>query len=500
MKNIIMRICDHLLIPAMPERTNINGISDRLWPIVALMAEISMLDNPLYLPAAHIPVSFVLVETAKGLQISLEKQAELKGLIEQALAGLALLCREQRDARGQAAACISPRNYKREFPTFAFLMKCGAKADSLPLRHVLDFDRLSPTFKKFAVEAIQGMNRIRHHSDPEAGPLGPNDPTIYDARLMLEAVLDLVPRENFQVRSLLDLARNRSLAENLFERDYARVASSKSLELYRNEDERENNLENHIQRRLRALYYLTGLKRKKPRRAWRPKLGDLINEEDDEQNGVKTCPASADQIKKGTISGDAPDEDLPTYTPAPPGETSGANGSRVFTEHCRNQRILFGRDLSVSCARDVLSIQDLAANLEHWFHLPWDEQPAERKLGVFRCLATLLTGLHPAVLKKLYVGNQKSGKRLLKKHGIYFDLDLQNLVSLLPVERTTTSMLKAGADGRPPGAVILIWPPLLKLMWSNLAEETKTGNRKNLAAQEHKSGQRLHGAGYTGQA
>ena len=473
MINITRKILDYLLIPALPDRPGHSEIPNRLWPVVGLMMEIAMLDNPLYLPAAHLPISFVLIETANALKFGPEAQAELKGLIEQALAGLALLCREQREAKGQVAACITPRHYKREFPTYAFLLKCGARADRLPLRHVLDFDRLSPTFRKFAVEAMQGMNRIRHHSDPEAGTLGPNDPTIYDARLMLEAVLDLFPRENLQVRSLLDLAQDRSLAEKLFKKDYARVASSRSAELYRDEEEQENNLENHIQRRLRALHYLTGLKRKKLRRAWRPKLVDLINEADDDQNGVKTGPASADRVREGTVSGDAPDEDLPTYTPAPPGGTSGANTGGECTEHWRNQRVLFGRDLSVSCARDVLSIQDLATNFEHWFQIPWQTQPVARKLGVFRCLATLLTGLHPAVLKKLYVGDQKSGKRLLKKRGIYFDLDLQNIVSLLPVERTINVMLEPGEDGRPRGAVVSIWPQLLKTMWRDLAEEIK---------------------------
>ena len=77
---------------------------------------------------------------------------------------------------------------------------------------------------------------------------------------------------------------------------------------------------------------------------------------------------------------------LSVIAPASPGGTSGANKIRGFTEHCKNQRILFGRDLSVSCARDVLSIQDLAANLEYWFQLPLDEQPLDRKLGA-KCLA-----------------------------------------------------------------------------------------------------------------
>ena len=387
---------------------------------------------------------------------------ELSEQIGHGLDELELSTREFQASGGKTLKCIVPNKYFSRYPAYAFLLKTGHRAYTLPLRHKFKFNLLPQAFRDLSVEAVRGMNRIRYHSDPDSKILAPSAQPIYDARLTLEAIFKMISTSEFQVQSLDELVRDQKTARLLFEREYEKwISKPSATELYRNKDEREDNSENHGERRLRSLRYLTGRKSPNPRRASRPSLADLIDDDDENQYGVRTGKPKEQDVKKGSVTGDAPDEDLPVYTSAPPGNISGPGGGRGFLVHHRNQKLLFDRDLSVSCAKDVLSIQDLAANFQYWFAEPWDGQSAIRKLSVFRCAASLLTGIHPMVISGLVVGDQKNRTGLLKRLGAYFDLNLEMIVFLLPVDRALDVMLEAGENGLPRGAVVSLWSPLV---------------------------------------
>ena len=464
------RLCKCLLIPAIPAQPARSPIPPRLWDIIGLMLQIGMIDDPLYLPAVHVPISFVIIDCAEELNANDSELALLKSQIQESLAEIEFLLREHQSAQGRTLICITPPEYHRFHPPYAFLANSGLRTDSLPLHQTPDFKQLDSHFRKMAVEAIKGFNRLRYHSGFGAKILEPQHRIIYEARLAVEAVIKVTRLNNdVQIQSLFDLANDSSLATKVFDKEYKDLIElPRSSQLFRSEDDRDSNLENHIDRRKRSILYLAGLKHATIRRVRRTKLADLIDQDDSGHYGVYTDPPDKNTVKEGSITGDSPDEDSPIYTPAPPGEMHSGGRRGSFSQHHQNQRILFSRDLSVACSRDVLSIQDLAANLEHWFSEPWKEQAPERKLALFRCLTSLLTGVDSAVFDQLKIGTPKTGNKLLEKHGAYFDLELQSVVSLLPVNRTLKTMLELGPDGRPQGAVISVWPDIIRAMWQDL--------------------------------
>ena len=449
--SIITRISEHLLIPSLPAQQKGGTLPPRLWPAIALMAQIAMLDDPSHIPAAHLPLEFIIITCAREVGASEKEVGELSEQIGHGLDELELSTREFQASSGKTLKCIVPYKYLSKYPAYAFLLKTGHRAYTLPLRHKFEFNLLPQAFRDLGVEAVRGLNRIRYYSDPDSKILAPSAQPIYDARLTLEAIFKMISDSKFKVRSLDELARDEKTARSLFEREYEKwISKPSATELYKSESEREDNSENHVERRLRSLQYLTGLKSPNPRRASRPSLADLMDDDDEDQYGVRPEKPKAQDVKTSSQTGDAPDEDLPVYTTAPPGNISGPGGGLGYLVHHRNQEILFSRDLSVSCAKDVLSIQDLAANFQHWFAEPWSEQSAIRKLSVFRCAASLLTGIHPKVIGSLVVGDQKNRTGLLKRLGAYFDLNLERIVFLLPVDRTLDVMLEAGGKRLPP--------------------------------------------------
>jgi len=442
---------------------NTHHLPDNIRPWTSLFCHIAAVDNWQFLLPIHYGLLFLVHEGVDRIQLPPALKTATTHEVNKVFEYLSKEYLRLTHKRSNGT-WPKPKSFKTKLPIYAFLLS-GFKADKMTLLIGENFNNLSATFRSIAWDVVTGLIAIQR--DPSVKPT-----TI--SGLSLSARTLITQQPNIEAPDLKTIIENEDQAKCAFLDRHSSLAVKRDYNLNYTPERIEYLQYMFVYRKLRNLVELYN-KQSSSRRQTKLLLSRYqkswqMRNEDGKSNQFKplsrpllTNIYSQSNIKDGVAPSELEEELFENIEP---------NG---YAHKYAISALLYQYEEATAWSNKVPGYNLLSQCYKSAFKYNWDVMTSLQRLAAFKIMVYLHHGILPDILNSIRVGTQRTGKRILRRDGIYLDVEKYCFTSLLPLQIEPETLL-ASLKWEERGLVEIPLPPLLRQMLKDLFKDFPVDN------------------------